>query len=234
MSGGRPTLLLDRTLCGNDVVMMRFERPEDFVFIPGQWLRLTVETVEGKQTKTFTIASARDDDWLEIATRISGSTFKQALERLRPGERVGLTGPGGRMSLPDGIRRAAFLVGGVGVTPARSMLRDATRRGRAFEDVLVLYGNRDARCAPYLDELEAMKAAGVRVVPVYERADADWSGERGFITADMVRRYLDPGDGRPFIVAGPPAMVAAIKGVLDELEVAEERRRVEWFGAPPK
>lgn len=232
MSATYKVAVLDQTRCGADVVMMRLERPRDYAFAPGQWLRLTLETRDGEETKTFSNAAARGDDWLELATRLSGSAFKDALAALEPGDPVGLLGPGGRLSLPDAADRVAFLIGGVGVTPARGILRDAVQRGHVFADALVIYGNRDQTCVPYLEELRAMRSIGVRVVPVYERPDADWTGDRGFITAETVRRQLDTADGRPFFVSGPPVMVAAIKTVLDELGIAEDRRRIEWFGSP--
>lgn len=231
MSEKHQIALIDRSDCGSDVVMMRFERPAGFDFVAGQWLRLKLGTDEGEVATTFTISSAPGDGWLEIATRLSSSAFKRALDSMRPGQTAGMVGPGGKMSLPEGDR-VAFLVGGVGVTPARSMLRDAQQRGRRFEDALVVYGNRDPSCAPYLPEFEAMGAIGVRVVPVYQYVGADWPGEHGFITAELVRRYTDPNDGRPYIVAGPPAMVSVMSRVLDDLGIAQDRRLIEWFGAP--
>ncbi len=50
-------------------------------------------------------------------------------------------GPAGRLILPAGARRVTFLVGGVGVTPVRSMLRDAAHRAEPWEDAAVFYGN---------------------------------------------------------------------------------------------
>lgn len=226
--------VIDTERCGIDIVLIRFTRPEGYVSLPGQWFRLTLPTVEAEQTKTFTDAVGRRDDWLELATRLSGSPFKNALATLVPGDEVAVQGPGGRITISDDADKVAFLVGGVGVTPARSVLRDAQQRGHIYEDAVVFYGSRDPSCAPYLDELQDMSRNGVRVVPVYERPDEGWPGERGLITADIVRRGVDPSDGRPVFVAGPPAMVAAMNKVLDELRIAEDRRRIEWFGARQK
>jgi ferredoxin-NADP reductase len=65
----------------------------------------------------------------------------------------------------------------------------------------------------------------------FERPPAGWAGERGLITAEMVRIHLELAeDTRPFIVAGPPQMVAAMERVLDTLEVPAARRLVERFG----
>jgi ferredoxin-NADP reductase len=220
--------------CAADVVLVRLARPEAYTSRAGQWFRLTLDTAEGVETKTFTNAAAPSDGWLEIATRISGSAFKARLERLGVGDEVAIVGPGGRLSLAPEERRVAFLVGGVGITPARSILRDATQHRRSFDDALVVYGSRDTTCIPYLEELHAMSSAGVRVVTVLEHPPTGWHGERGFVTAELVDRHGDICDGRPVFVSGPPPMVEAMQSVLDELGVEPGRRRIEWFGAPTR
>ena len=225
------TRLVRSTVCGGDVATFSFEKPGGYSYAAGQWLRLTLDTAQGRQTKTFTHSSAPADECIEVTTRLSGSAFKDALAALDEGDAVVFGGPGGRLAIPSDAERIAFLVGGVGITPARSLLRDAVLAGRGFDDALVVYGNRDPGCVPFLAELEAMGGAGVRVVPVYERPPGGWAGEKGFITAETVARHVDPGDGRVFYVSGPPVMVDAMETVLDELGVDAGRRVVERFGA---
>ena len=225
---------LGRDACGADVVSSRFSRPPGFVFVAGQWIVLALPVGEQRLAETFTICSAPNDDYLEITTRLSGSAFKNALGGLALGDHASVTGPGGRLRLPPGSKRLAFLVGGVGITPARSMLREAHAGGYVFEDALLFYGNRDASCVPFGDEFAAMGPNGVRTVLCFEHPPEGWMGETGFITAGTVRRHLESiDDGRSFIVAGPPPMVESMERVLDELEVAPERRLVERFRPQP-
>jgi ferredoxin-NADP reductase len=222
---------LGREACGADVVSVLFSRPPGFDFIAGQWLVLTLTSSRQSLAETFTICSAPSDDYLEITTRLSGSAYKNALAGLASGDRASVAGPGGRLALPRDAARLAFLVGGVGITPARSMLRDAAATGRVFEDALLFYANRDASCVPFEAEFAAMAQRGVRTVLCYEHPPEGWTGESGFITAETVRRHLPPGEVyRPIIVAGPPAMVGAMERVLDELGVPAEHRLVEHFG----
>lgn len=221
---------LGHSECGADIVGCRFGKPVDYTFTPGQYMSLTLATAEGEQTKPFTHSQAPGDPYLELTTRLSGSVFKNALSALRPGDRVRVVGPSGRLMLPPGTDTIAFLVGGVGITPARSILRNAWQHHFSWKDAVVFYGNRDPSCMPYADELAQMSSAGVRVVNVLERADDSWSGYLGFVTAQIVRENVDPDDGRLFCVSGPPVMVTAMESVLDELGVASERRLVERFG----
>lgn len=217
--------------CGEDIVTLQLTRPDAYEFAPGQWFRLTLPTDDGLLAETFSHASAPGDPYLELVTRLSGSAFKRALALLAPGVAVSILGPGGHLALPAGAANVAFLVGGVGVTPIRSILRDRHQRHASFADALLLYGNRDETCVPFGAELLGMGDVGVRTVLCYEHPSADWEGERGFITAETVRRHLDPDDGRPFVVTGPPAMVSAMEDVLDELQIGIDRRVVERFGS---
>jgi glycine betaine catabolism B len=229
MAGGFEVAFLSVERCGTDIRALRLERPGGYEFEAGQWFRLTLQTPSGPLAETFSHCSAPSDPHLELTTRMSGSPFKQALERLVPGDRVRIAGPGGRLRVADDIGCVAFLIGGIGITPVRSVLRDAASRGRHFDDALLLYGNRDETCVPYLGEFEKMDGIGVRVVVAYEHPPRGWTGETGFITADMVLRHMDADDSRPFVVAGPPAMVSAMEAVLEDLGVPAERRMVETF-----
>ena len=230
MSGRYEVAFIGRELCGSDIVHSRFEKPQGYSFVPGQYMLLSLDTAEGGQTKPFTHAQAPQDDYLEVTTRISGSAFKNALIGLDPGDVVRVAGPNGRLVLPEGIDTLAFLVGGVGITPARSMLKDAWLRGVIWKDAAVFFGNRDVSCMPYVDELEQMATSGVRVINVLEHAEDSWTGYTGFVTAAVVRENLDPADGRLFCVSGPPVMVSAMERVMDDLGIEPHRRLIERFG----
>lgn len=222
-----PASVLGSARCGADIVSVTLTRPDGYSFEAGQWFRLTLDTPAGPQVRTFSHVSAPGDDWLEVTTRLSETVFKKALDRLTAGDEVTVSAPGGRLRLPSDDR-VVFLVGGVGITPVRSMLRAAMQEDRRFEDALVIYGNRDETCEPYAGEIEQMRTRGVRLVLVRESAPEGWTGERGRITADLVRRHL-PDDGRPVLVTGPPPMIDAAKRVLDELGIGRDRVTIEAF-----
>lgn len=222
--------LVSREACGDDVLTCRFSRPEGYVFRAGQWFRLFLKTEQGELAETFSHCSAPGDELIETTTRLSGSVYKTALAALEPGARIEISAPGGRLAIPESARRLCILVGGVGITPIRSLLRDARLTGRTFDDALLVYANRDERCAPFAEEFSAMASIGVRLVQCFERASESWQGERGLITPAMVLRHLGSLDGRPFILAGPPGMVEAMERILDELGVPDSDRIVEHFG----
>jgi ferredoxin-NADP reductase len=220
--------LIECELCGTDTLTCRFERPTGYGFLPGQYAVLTLETTEGAVGKPFSLAAAPGDPYLEVTTRLSGSAFKRELRKLEPGASVRVSAAAGRLVLPQEVARVTFLVGGVGITPARSVLRDAMQQSSGLSALLV-YGSRDESCIVYREELEQMRPHGIRVAHVLEAPRDDWRGHRGFITADTIRSLTDPGDPELYVVAGPPAMVDAMDSCLDALGVPASRRMVERF-----
>lgn len=228
-----PTTLMTSSVCGGDVAELVIRRPQSYVYRPGQWFRLILQTAEGEQAKIFSHASTPAEPDLLMATRLSPSTFKQALAALRPGDAVTIQGPGGRLGLPEHDARPVCLTGGVGITPVRSLLRDAAETGTVFGDAVVFYATRTRDCAPYEQDLAALAPVGVRLVRVVETPDPDWSGERGFIDADLIRRHVEDAETRAYLVTGPPPMVSAMEAALDALGVPGDKRIVERFADSP-
>lgn len=218
--------------CGDPPTgLFRFERPADYAARAGQWLRMTLPTREGDVTRTFSDAAAPVEPVIEIATRLTGSPFKDAMRGLRPGDRVRFSGPGGRLAIAAGTDRVAFLMGGVGITPGRSIIRERVLASDDSAELVLFYGNNEEACVPFGDELRGLdrECEWFHLIEVIARPSPAWGGERGFITPETVLRHLDPADGWHFMVAGPPAMVDPMRRVLDDLNVPSDRRSFESF-----
>lgn len=222
---------LESSECAPGYATFRFEKPAGYDFVPGQYFSLTLSTRDGEQTERFTQSDAPRDPWMELTTRMTGSAFKDALAALRQGDHVEVRGPLGTLTLPHGETRLAFLAGGVGVTPARSIIRDTVQR-RSSLVVTLFYGNQVESCIPFRDEFDAYASENPDIDIVYVMAEPGpgWKGERGFITAELVRRRVDPSEGWFWMSSGPPAMLKAMRKVLDELGIPHERTKIESFG----
>jgi ferredoxin-NADP reductase len=67
-------------------------------------------------------------------------------------------------------------------------------------------------------------------VHVLERPPADWSGETGYVTAEVLARHLPSGYRRfQFFICGPDAMMDAAEAALVQLGVPAERVHTERF-----
>ncbi len=223
--------VIGRERCDEALVIVRLTRPPTHVFKPGQWFALTLNTRDGVQTKPFSYASAPGDAWIELATRPTGSPFKDALLALERDAELLIAGPyGGPLVLERGVTPVAFIAGGVGVTPARSNIRHAVQREQVREMAL-LYGNRSPRCVPYRDELRryADDNPWFRLIEVFEEPDPSWDGPQGEITPELIASQMDDVSRFVWFVSGPPGMVEAMRASLRRLGVADAGVAIESF-----
>ncbi|MHB1340633.1 MAG: ferredoxin--NADP reductase [Coriobacteriia bacterium] len=216
--------------CAEGIVTFRFSKPAGYEFNAGQFFTLTLGTREGDQSKHFSHASAPEDATIDLTTRITGSAFKDALMALAPGEDVTLTGPRGRLTVPPSARAVGFLTGGVGITPARSIIRHLVLSGVPL-GIALFYGNRSDDCVPYAEEFRALSGIrdGFTLVEVIEQPTGAWTSEVGRITADLVRRYAPGVEDYFWIVSGPPPMVEAMRTVVADLGLGPESVIFESF-----
>lgn len=101
----------------------------------------------------FTISSAPGDGYVEITTRLTGTSFKQALAELDNGDRLRLLEhPEGDFIWEDSALNRYYVAGGIGITPFRSILRDRFRHDLPVP-VHLIYGGRSENL-PFKEELE--------------------------------------------------------------------------------
>ena len=228
------TSLIGKEDVARGTVAIHLKKPEGFAFKAGQAVYVTLPALkEGDdkgRVRTFSIVSAPDDSNLAIAMKLTDSALKRSLSSLPVGSAVEIEGPYGDLPLPDDAARpTVFLAGGIGITPFRSMIRDATRHART-RDLYLFYSNRRAEDAAFLSELEqtARENPSFRLIATMTDA-ADWRGEHGFITRQMIERYVGDVASAVFYLAGPPAMVAAMITLLRKAGVQSKRIRSEEF-----
>ncbi len=220
----RVTAAIPRT---PSTLSVRLERPAGFDYRAGQWGVLTIG--EGL-TRTLSLSSSPSEPFLEFTKRLTPSGFCQALEKLVPGDELGVKAPGGSFTYPPGLEKAAFLTGGIGITPFRSILRHQADRGER-PDRVFLYFNRNPQEIPFRAELEEMSAADptFRLVHVLEEPPPGWEGWSGRISREILERELPDLASRTVFVCGPPPMIAAAEKLLSELSFPPERLRQESF-----
>ena len=218
----------------------RFSKPEGFAFRAGQAVNVTLleppETDGKGNSRTFSLVTAPHEATLAIATRMRDTAFKRVLGSLAPGTTVKVRGPMGAFTLPDDpARPVVFLAGGIGITPFVSMLRHEAHAGSRRPRLLV-YSNRRPEDAPFLEELQGLAGGGgpsrlVATMTEMERSSREWTGERAMVDAAFLARHLPEGTGAVHYLAGPPAMVAALRTMLKGAGVADgDIRTDEFFG----
>ncbi len=215
-----------------------FEKPAGFTFIPGQAGDFTLnnppETDAEGNKRSFSLAGAPYEPDLIIATRMRDSAFKRSLKVVPFGTELTLDAPWGELVLHDDTTiPAVFLTGGIGITPVRSIVLQATH-DKADRKLVLFYSNHRPEDAAFLDELTLAQNENPNftlITPTTKMEDAakPWHGETGAIDKAMLLKYL-PDLAMPiYYISGPPAMVNAMQKMLVEAGVKSSNIRAEEF-----
>lgn len=214
----------------------------DFVFRPhrklafqaGQYLEWTLplDAADSRGNRRyFTLASAPTEEAVRLGVKFypDSSAFKRVLGALEPGDTIHAAQLAGSFTLPaDPDAKLAFLAGGIGITPFRSMLQYLLDQGEA-RPIIMLYGNERRQDIAYRDVIEAAdRKLGIRTV--HALAKGARRGEYpGYIDARLVRAAIPDYRERIFYISGPQAMVRDLRKILLRMGVRRSRIKTDFF-----
>ena len=160
----------------------------------------------------------------ELCVRAAGKVTR-ALHRLEAGAEVGIRGPFGK-GFPVNILEGndlLFVAAGLGVVPLRSLINYVMDHRRDFGKVQILLGWKTPREILFGEEVEKWnERLDINFSCTVDRADPDWKGNVGLITALIPGVDLDP--MRTFaIVVGPPVMYRFVLLQLKKKEIPERQ-----------
>jgi ferredoxin-NADP reductase/nitrite reductase/ring-hydroxylating ferredoxin subunit len=249
------TLLEKKKVNGTDIMSFKFEKQNKqegngdnevayLNYSAGQYAYFDIGGVNNDPKgpiRHFTISSSPTESFIMISTRIRDSPYKQRLSSLEEGVKVKVRGPQGKFVLhEDYSKPAVFLSGGIGVTPFRSMTKYATDKQLPVK-IIMFDSNRNEQNILYKNEFIEWVNTNKNLKIVFAITDEDGekqsftssssTGERGRIDKEMLTKYLgsDEVNQAIFYVCGPPAMLNAMKSILEELKISKERMKVEEF-----
>jgi propane monooxygenase reductase subunit len=208
-------------------LVLRLTDTDEFKFFPGQYVDIAVPGTG--ETRSFSMAntSARESRQLEFLIKIyPDGLFSHFLDtKVKPGDRLSVTGPYGVFTLRDAPdSNLVFVGGGAGMAPILCLLRSMAERG-IDRKAVYYYGARRREDLFFEDELRALEQAlpDFRYVPAL--SEDEWDGETGLITDIVAAKEGDLSRAHAY-VCGPPPMVEAAVPLLTRLGVPE--KHVYW------
>lgn len=217
----------------HDVRSVRLEVGERLPFSAGQFLAVWLKTAqEGEVRRYLSISNApTEGPYLEFTKRLTSSAFSQALDKLKPGDTLRLQYPMGKFTLEGVSGKIAFISGGIGITPIRSICKYVVDTNRETDMVLV-YANRSIDDIVFRDDFAAMQASypKLRVAHVLCEAAPGFQCVVGLVDAQVLKNEVPDYLQRTFFLCGPPGMVEAMRTLLTgTLGVSSEKIVTENF-----
>ena len=218
----------------NDTMAFHFEKPDGFEYKAGQFGEFyeinPKETDDEGTNRPFSIASAPFEQDLIIASRMRDTAFKRNLKNMSVGDEIKLDGPYGSFTLhKDTTRPAVFLTGGIGITPARSIIKEWNKE-KLEHQVFLFYSNHTPTDAAFLEEFGQIEKENpnFKLIAIMTQ-DPTWEGEKERITKEMLEKYVQNLELSIFYLSGPGNMVSGLNETLINSGINEDNIRFEEF-----
>jgi predicted ferric reductase len=206
------------------------EKASPLCIRPGQFMFLKlIRPGRSSEMHPFTIADASSKGRRLQATIKQSGNFTDTIAQTQPADRARVECPFGRFSYifhdPPEI---LFIAGGIGITPIMHMIRHL-REHEDHRPVTLLYANKTPDDILFGDELVRLPE-NFKTVHVLSQADDTWSGERGYITAEIIHKHAGQTLPKAHVyLCGPPVMMEKVLEVLHALEIRNSKIHYERF-----
>ena len=203
---------------------------------------LTVfETIEGMPvTRAYSISSSPKDSLdgkytLTIKLVEGGLMSRYIFDNWEVGSSVEVSAPAGNFEyqpLRD-AKNVICLAGGSGITPFLSMA-NAINDGDEDFNLTLIYGSRNYDNILFCDELKALEEKCDKIKVVHVLSDKGTKVpkgcEKGFITAELIKKYAPADEAYSVFLCGPQQMYEFVDKELEKLELPKKYIRHEMFG----
>jgi len=194
-------------------------------FKAGQFMQVLLKPDNKDYTKWLSISnSPTEKGYLEFTKKLTESDFSKAVDNLKINDEFVIKYPFGKFTFEGEFEKIAYLSGGIGITPIRSMVKYIIDK-ELKTNIYLIYANRTQTDIAFKDDFDKMQKEyeGLKVEHILSGSDTNWRGRCGIISAEMIKECLPDYRQRKFYICGPPGMVAVMKKIItDDLKLGEE------------
>ena len=209
-------------------------------FRAGQYLSLKVKVNGISITRPYSVSSSPSEalnGFYEITIKKveDGYLTKYIWDNWKINQKIISSEPNGFFyyeSLRD-KKEIVAIGGGSGITPFRSMAKEIAEGKLDIKKMTIIYGSSEEDDIIFYDELKELESKNpekIKVVHVLSCEEVSLEGcEKGFITADIIKKYTDVNNST-FFICGPQIMYEFLDKEIEKLNLPLKRVRKEILG----
>ena len=230
--------LQQRIHFSSDMVDFVFSPNKKFSFRPGQYMEWTLPHKKPDSRgnrRYFTIASSPTEETVRLGVRFNpnGSSYKKMLAALDTQTPVVASQLAGDFTLPKNKnQKLAFIAGGIGITPFRSMIKYLLDT-KETRDIVLFYANKTSEELMYVDIFnQAYQELGIRTFYTVTDESAvpqNWPGLVGRVDEHMIETEVPDYHERTFYLSGPHMMVTGFEKTLQKMGLRKNQIKKDYF-----
>ena len=207
-----------------DVTSFIFQPDEPVTWIAGQYMRVELDHEGDPEDRLefehwFTISAPPYEKHPTITTHVSQSIFKQALNKIPIGGELTADGIEGDFVWKESALPLVFIVGGIGITPVHSILKQRAFEGLPMPAILI-YANK-TKDVVFGDEVDGWRSHHPELQVHYV------IGEQ--LTPEKCREFVPGLNASQVYITGPQGMVDTIGVGLMKTGLEESQLTRDWF-----
>lgn len=211
-----------------------FKPKARLAYRPGQYMEWTLSESDSDSRgsrRYLSLSSSPTEENLAFTVKvpIKASSFKNKLLSLVQSNEIFVSQLAGTFSLPkDATQKVALLAGGVGITPFRSMIKNAVDANQGLDAYLIYAVNRPSELA-FMSLFEQAEKLGIKPIYVASAPAAGWQGATGFIDMKLIKNSISDWTERIFFISGPHGFVVSTHNELLKLGVPTAKIITDYF-----
>ncbi|KAL2064328.1 hypothetical protein VTL71DRAFT_4822 [Oculimacula yallundae] len=231
--------LTEKTIISHNVAIYRFKLPTvtSILGLPiGQHISIAANIAQAdgsskEVVRSYTpISGDHQPGYFDLLIKsYPTGNISKYMASMTVGQTLKVKGPKGAMVYTQNmVRHFGMIAGGTGITPMLQIIR-AVIRGRSTGDVTkidLIFANVNAEDILLKEDLDSLAAKdeNFNVYYVLNNPPEKWTGGVGFVTPEMMQKYLPkPASDVKLLLCGPPPMISAMKKSAEGLGFAKAR-----------
>lgn len=236
-SGEREFKLIKRQIESEIITSFYFE-PVDGNGVPqfeaGQFLTLVFNNVNSiAMRRNYSLSDASGTGYLRISVKREpqGAVSNHLHDNVQVGDIVKLLPPCGNFILRENDRPIVLLTGGIGITPAISMLN--TVAGSNCRDIRFIHAALNSKTHAFKEHVDHLAETYNHITPFYIYSDPSEQctpHATGLINTKMIADQIPKDRNVEFYFLGPKPFMKSALSITKELGIPEKQVHYEFFG----
>jgi nitric oxide dioxygenase len=180
-------------------------------FTAGQFITVYFPDTGTAEGKAYSISSAPDEPSLSITVRAIGE-FSNRLCAMRPGDTITASLPYGFFSSEYENSTLVLLAAGIGITPFRSIIRDAIKKNPERK-IMLFYSSRKIADAVFKNEFDALQRSNKNFTARYfvtRESDVHGVALNRRMRPEDILAALDNSNNLEFLICGAIPFVSDV------------------------